>query len=108
MTKKGQWMRYLVIVVVALIAALAGCRENLPAKLEPGATVAVRGEITAGPECPMLVVEPERRFSLSGDLGRFKIGDRVCIHGTVAEMSICMAGEATINVTAIAPEDSCR
>lgn len=101
-------MRRLAIVGVVLAAAVAGCKENLPAKLEPGQTVTVRGEIGTGVECPMLVVKPQRRFSLSGDLGRFGVGDRVCVHGTVAQMSTCMAGEATIAIAAIAPEDSCR
>ena len=101
-------MRRLITVGATLVAAVVGCREDLPVKLEPGQTVAVRGEIIAGAECPILVVKPERRLSLSGDLGRFKVGDRVCVHGTVAQMSMCMAGEATIAVAAIAPEDSCR
>jgi len=101
-------MRRLVIVGVVLAAATVGCKESLPAKVDPGQTVTMRGELGAGTECPMLIVKPERRFSLSGDLGRFKAGDRVCVHGTVAQMSFCMAGEATIDVVSIAPEDSCR
>lgn len=101
-------MRRLVMIGIVLAAAVMACKENLPTKLEPGQTFTVRGEIGAGAECPMLLVKPERRFSLSGDLGRFKAGDRVCVHGTVAQMSICMAGEATIDITTIAPEDSCR
>jgi hypothetical protein len=103
----------------AMVAALAGCREDEPAKLVPGETVTLRGEIAAGAECPMLVVThelrvatrvvaPGRRFALGGDLGRFQVGDRVCVRGTVAAMSFCMAGEATIAIVAIAPEDSCR
>lgn len=101
-------MRWLVIVGVVLAGGVAGCKQNLPAKVEPGQTVTVRGEIAAGAECPMLVARVDRRFSLSGDLGRFKAGDRVCVHGTIAQMSICMAGEATISILSIAPEDSCR
>lgn len=100
-------MRCLVIVGVVLAAAVAGCRENLPAKVDPDQTVTIRGELGDGTECPMLIVSPERRFSLSGNLGRFKTGDRVCIHGTVAQMSYCMEGEATIAIVSIAPEDSC-
>lgn len=101
-------MRRLFVLSVVLVAAVAGCKEDLPATLDPGQTVTLRGEIAAGAECPMLVVKPERRFSLAGELGHFKVGDRVCVHGTIAQMSMCMAGEATITIASIAPEDSCR
>ena len=100
-------MRRLVIVGVVLVAAVVGCKENLPSKLDPNQTVTMRGELGAGTECPMLIVKPARRFSLSGDLGRFKAGDHVCVHGTVAQMSFCMEGEATIAIVSIAPQDSC-
>ena len=94
---------------LVLVAALAGCREaSLPAKLEPGQTVTVRGELAAGTECPMLRVAPERSLSLAGGLGRFRPGNNVCVHGRVAAMSMCMAGEATLEIVSIAPADSCR
>ena len=105
--RKGPSMRRLVIVGAALALAIVGCKNNLPAKPKPGETVTYHGEIKAGAECPLLIVEPNRRFSLSGDLRGFKVGDKVCVRGTVAEMSICMAGEATIAVSAIAPENNC-
>jgi hypothetical protein len=94
-------------VGVVLVVLVAGCKENLPTDLNPGQTVVFRGEIAAGAECPMLVVGTNRRFSLTGDIGSFKIGDRVCVKGTIAEVSICMAGEATIAITEIGREDSC-
>jgi hypothetical protein len=95
-------------LLLLLVAGIAGgCREDLPTKLGPGQAVSLSGEIAAGVECPMLVAAAGRRFSLAGDLGRFKPGDRVCVKGKVAEMSFCMAGEATIAVEAIGPEDSC-
>ena len=96
-------------VGVALVATMAACKqEDVQVSSKPGQRVTLRGELATGVECPMLVVSSDHRFSLSGDLGRFKAGDRVCVHGTIAAMSICMAGEATIAVTAIAPEDSCK
>ena len=100
-------MRRLVFAVVGLAGLVAACKQDLPARLGPGQDVTMRGAIGIGTECPMLVVGTERTFSLTGDLGRFKPGDRVCVHGTVAAMSVCMAGEATIAVLSIAPEDSC-
>lgn len=102
-------MRHFLPLGLALAAAFSGgCRENLPATLSPGQVVTIRGEIAAGVECPMLVASGGRRFSLSGDLGQFKPGDRVCVKGTVAQASFCMAGEATVEIGTIGPEDACR
>jgi hypothetical protein len=96
------------VILWVLLAGVAGCKDDLPPKLEPGQTVTLRGEIASGAECPLLVIPGGRRFSLGGDLGRFRVGDRVCVHGTVAAMSICMEGEGNIALQSIAPEDSCR
>lgn len=100
-------MRRLVAFAALAAAAIAGCKDTLPNKLTAGQPITVRGELTAGAECPMLVTAGGRRFSLTGDLGRFQVGDRACVKGTVAEVSFCMAGEATISIAAIAPPDSC-
>ena len=101
-------MKKRLFVAVALAAMIGGCKGTAPAKLEAGQSVTLQGEVVSGAECPMLRLEGDRRVSLTGDLGRFGPGDRVCVRGTVAEMSFCMAGEATIAVTSIAPADSCR
>lgn len=106
-SRKDPSVRRLVLVAALLSATTVGCRDTLPARLVPGQSVTVRGELAAGAECPMLVTAEGRRFSLAGGLGRFKPGDRACVKGTVAEASFCMAGEATISITAIAPPDSC-
>lgn len=99
--------RQLVLAAV-LVAALGSCKGTTPAKFAPGQAVMLEGEVGAGVECPILVLAGDRRVSLAGGLGRFVPGDRVCVRGTVAEMSMCMAGEATIEVLSIAPADSCR
>ena len=101
-------MRHRTMLGAVLVAAISACKPDLPARLEPGQVVTLRGEIVAGVECPMLLAASGRRFSLAGNLGRFQPGDRVCVQGTIAGFSICMAGEATISMNAIAPEDSCR
>lgn len=102
-------MRVTTVLLLGIATVALGCREeeSVPAKMVPGATVTLRGQLAEGAECPMLIVANDRRFSLGGDLGRFRTGDRVCVIGTVSEMSICMAGEATIALTAIGPADSC-
>ena len=95
------------LLALALMT-IAGCREELPAKLKPGQSVTVQGAIEAGAECPMIATADGRRFSLAGDLKTFTIGDRVCVQGRVAESSFCMSGEAVIAVTTIAPENQCK
>lgn len=87
--------------------APTGTTQEPSAKFAPGQSVAMRGTLGTGAECPTLTLDRGRLFSLAGDLGRFKPGDQVCVRGTIAEMSICMAGEGTINVTSVAAADSC-
>lgn len=50
-----------------------------------------------GVECPALRSDQGGLYTLAGETGRFDTGDRVEVHGTVAEMSICMQG-TTISV----------
>lgn len=91
------------ILALALAGALAaGCAHS-----KPSGGITIRGELVSGAECPMVVTREGRRYSVTGSTAPFKIGDRVCIRGTVAEMSICMAGEATVSIEAIGPEDDC-
>lgn len=87
---------------VLVIASTTGC-----AHLTPGRQVTVKGELGAGAECLMLTTTSGKHYSLTGNPDRFKIGDRVCIRGKVAGASICMAGEGTISIEAIGPEDAC-
>jgi len=80
----------------------SGCAHQL----KPGHIV-IKGELVSGAECPMVVTAEGKRYSLTGSLGAFKIGDRVCVRGTLAEVSYCMAGDATVGIEAIGPEDHC-
>jgi len=98
----GQLMRAGLAALV--VASFFGCAANRPAA---GQLVMVKGELTVGAECLMLVSRSGRKYSLTGNPGRFKIGDRVCIRGRVAETSICMAGETTVSIQAIGSEDVC-
>jgi hypothetical protein len=96
------------IATAASLASLlsiftAGCAHDL----NSSRAMTLKGELTSGAECPMIVTSDGRRYSLTGSLAPFKIGDRVCLRGRAVEASICMAGEATIAVDAIGPEDRC-
>lgn len=78
-----------------------------PVALTPGEHVALRGALAEGTECPMLVLDDGRRVSLTGERAGHAVGARVCVRGTVVEMSICMAGEATVSIESIGPESDC-
>jgi len=50
--------------------------------------------IKGGIECPLLRSDEGRVYSLTGDIGGFGLGDRVLVEGRLAEVSICMQGQA--------------
>jgi len=104
--EKGSSMRRWVVMSAVAATLVIGCKpESSP--LKPGQTHTVRGELVTGVECPMIVTQDGHRYSLIGELGRFKIGDRVCLKGTIPQASYCMQGEATLEVEAIGAEDAC-
>lgn len=106
-------MRIPLATAWALATLAVGCREPAPrqpaAGAEPatGKSLRVKGELTEGAECPILVTSDGRRLALGGDLGGFKAGQRVCVRGRLVEASICMAGDATLAIEAIGPEIEC-
>ena len=77
--------------------------EDAPsaAKPKPGETLSLTGKLTAeGVECPAFRAADNTLHTLTGDLKGFKAGDRVCLTGTVVEVSICMQG-TTLKLTSI-------
>jgi uncharacterized protein DUF5818 len=59
--------------------------------IEQPKPMTIRGTIvTGGAECPLFRSDDGRRFSLAGNLGSFRPGDRVTVRGRVAEVSTCM------------------
>lgn len=60
--------------------------------------VTVTGTLTGeGAECPVLRGDNGRLYSLAGDIGRFRPGDRIHVRGALAQVSYCMQG-TTITV----------
>lgn len=90
------------IAIAALAAAIGGCAHSKPARV-----ITIQGALTQGAECPIVITSDGHRYSVTGSLGTFHMGDRVCIRGTVIEASICMAGEATVSIEAIGAENDC-
>jgi LysM repeat protein len=64
----------------------------------PVETVAVAGVITdEGATCPAMRGSDGRLYTLAGDIGRVRPGDRVRVEGRIARASVCMQG-TTIEV----------
>lgn len=72
------------------------------AKPKPGETLSLVGKLTAeGVECPAFRDDDNTLYTLMGDLKSWlKAGDRVCVTGTVVEVSTCMQG-TTLKLTSI-------
>ena len=94
-------------MVVAAVVLVAGCGD------EPTRSFPVRWSASRERSAPARSARRSSQvraplLSVGGDLGGFKVGDRVCVKGKFAEVSYCMAGEGTIAVEAIGPEASAR
>lgn len=71
----------------------------------PDGTVRVEGTLTEeGVECPALRSAEDRLYTLAGDIGDFRPGDRVVVEGTLPDMSTCMQG-ITVQVRSIRRAD---
>jgi hypothetical protein len=87
-------------LVGAALLMLSGCAPQTPPAPPPQtAEICVAGTLTTeGIECPALRGEDGRLYTLTGDTRGYGPGDRVCVCGTLPEVSICMQG-TTIGVT---------
>jgi hypothetical protein len=93
--------RVVLIVLISGIAISVAAQNTNPPPEKRAQTVTVTGTLTdEGVECQALRADDGTLYTLTGDLKKFKTGDRVTVTGTVAEISICMQG-ATIAVERI-------
>jgi hypothetical protein len=98
-----------VVLVLGLAVGLPGCATTppppaveSPAEDKP---MTVRGQLTTeGVECPAMRGADGTLYTLLGDLGEFKPGDKVVVEGTPVAISFCMQG-TTIQITRIARQD---
>lgn len=94
-------------VLVGLIVTLplVACLED---ESGPDKVVTVTGTITdEGVECIAMRDSEDRLYTLAGDTGEYGPGDKVCVRGTIAEMSHCMQG-TTIAVEWIGLDTECN
>jgi len=69
---------------------------------DPSGTV-IEGQVSQGVECPIITADDGTVFSIAGGSDSVTPGTRVRIEGTMAQMSICMQGEGTIEVERVTP-----
>lgn len=76
-------------------------KEQEQIMVTPSKTVTVKGKLTAeGVECQALRGADGVLYTLLGDPKDFKVGDEVCVTGTIVELSFCMQG-ITISIKRI-------
>jgi hypothetical protein len=99
------------LVLVALwLAAVARCEEPRPPAPppdpKPGDRVQMRGTLTEDVDCRLLRADGGRLYSLSNRLRGWPNGSKVCIHGTLAEVSECLT-QPMIEVQSVRPLSNC-
>ena len=113
-------MRVSWILFALWLAAISRCHEPSSSSPEPdpsptltpqpgphpGDFVRIRGMLGEDVDCRTLNAEDGATYSLNVRLGRYANGARVCIHGTIAEVSSCMTSPM-IEVQSLKPSASC-
>jgi hypothetical protein len=92
------------------LAAAARCDDPRPPAPKPppraGDFVKIRGTLAEDVDCRLLRVEDGSVYSLNLRLPNYLNGARLCIHGTIAEVSQCMT-QPTIEVQSVRAWSSC-
>lgn len=104
-------MRFTLVVALWLLASTGRCNSPPagppPPEPKPGDTVDIRGRLDEAVDCRVLKAEGGKVYSLSERLPNLRDGSRVCIHGTISEVSQCMTTPG-IDVLQVRPFSSCR
>jgi hypothetical protein len=102
--------RWLSVIMLALFVAASRCQEPRSQTAKPapraGDFVRVRGTLSEDVDCRLLRADGGQVFSLSARVPAYVNGSKVCIHGTVVEVSQCLT-QPTIEVQAVRPWSSC-
>lgn len=87
-------MRAELFLTLCLLASVARCeppaRHLPPSDPRPGDFVRIRGSLDEDVDCRLLRAEGGKVYSLSERLPRYRNGTRLCIHGTIAQVSQCL------------------
>jgi len=104
-------MRPVLAVFLYLLASVGRCDPPVPPPPprdpQPGEFVQIRGRLGEDVDCRLLRAEGGKVYSLSVRLAHLRDGTRLCVHGTIAQVSECLQ-TPTIEVSQIRPWSSCR
>ncbi|NOT35704.1 MAG: hypothetical protein HOP12_16305 [Candidatus Eisenbacteria bacterium] len=84
-------------------AAKSSRSASLP---RPGDNVKLRGVLSEDVDCRLLKAENGETYSLSSKLPSLLNGSRVCVHGTISEVSQCLT-QPSIEVSQVRNWSSC-
>lgn len=103
-------MRLALLLVAYLLVSVGRCDPPVPGppppEPQPGDYVRIRGRLDEDVDCRLLRADGGKIYSLSERLPRLRNGARVCVHGTIAEVSECLRGP-NIEVNRVLPWSSC-
>lgn len=105
----SRFLRLAALLAAAAALSSSQCRQapSRPEATSSTPEIVAIGLLQQGIECMTLRTEDGKLFAISGDLQGYKPGDKVCVKGRRAGESICMQGEATVEVQFIGPADAC-
>lgn len=92
------------VMVAVLVAAPQAGRAQEP---DRPSEIEIVGRLTAeGVECPLIRDAHGAGYTLVGDLGAARPGDRLCLRGRLVAFSYCMQGP-TVAVSEVLPAEAC-
>lgn len=104
-------MRIVWILVLSWVAVVSRCEEPRPkapaADPRPGDFVRLRGTLGDDVDCRTIRVDDSGKvYSLSARLRGWPNGSKICVHGTLVEVTQCMTSPM-IEVQALRPLSAC-
>jgi hypothetical protein len=103
-------MRLRVGLLLVLLAQAEHCSEGDPAPPrpdpKPGDAVLIRGALSEDVDCRILRADGGKLYSLSVKLPNLRNGSRICVRGTIAEVSQCLH-QPSIEVDEVKAYGSC-
>jgi len=92
------------------LAAVARCDDPKPPAAQPepkpGDFVRLRGTLSDDVDCRLLRADNGKTYSLSARLRGWPDGSKICLHGTLVEVTQCMT-TPMIEVQSVKPLSAC-
>ena len=106
-------MRKVILAALVLANLTGGCTPSPrpstvpPPDPRPGDAIRIRGRLDADVDCRLLRTEEGKVYSLSERLPNLRDGARICVFGTISQVSQCMHTPG-IDVEQVRPWSSCQ